>query len=335
MGKNIIITESQLKYLIGNNIKESKETLNEDKTIEAVQNALIAKGYDVGSKGADGVLGPDTRKAVAKYQKDNGIKQTGFPGRITKGKLGITGTSQTNQTNQTNQTDKTNQTTSQKSTGDTLLSPSISNVFKNQFSLGKLKTTDSTYVCKAGQNSCGQFVNDFSDKLDFVGDAWLAHDLDGVGKRVWSVYSKINPIFIKVMTDIFNSITNAGGWKKNGPMSDAIKILNNNFSRNQPSASTLKVDDVVGIYYPPSSHHEEAFYEAGKNYFVKDKSGKFIPGNTLSKDHKAFGMNTHVGIVGAIKDNVPLIFHNIDGTVYSDPYNKLYRGGKLVWVKRK
>ena len=151
MGKNIIITESQLKYLIGNNIKENKETLNEDKTIEAVQKALISKGYDVGPKGADGVLGPNTRKAVAKYQKDNGISQTGFPGRITRGKLGITGEVKSNQT--------VNQTTSQKSTGDTILSPSISSDFKNQFSIGKLKSTDSTYVCKAGQNSCGQFVN--------------------------------------------------------------------------------------------------------------------------------------------------------------------------------
>ena len=46
-------------------------------------------------------------------------------------------------------------------------------------------------------------------------------------------------------------------------------------------------------------------------------------------------MNTHVGIVGAIKNGVPLIFHNIGGDVYSDPYNKLRGGGKIVWVKRK
>lgn len=322
MGKNIIITESQLKYLIGNNIKENKETLNEDESIKAIQNALIAKGYDVGPKGADGVLGPDTRKAVAKYQKDNGIKQTGFPGRITKGKLGITTSPQSSQSN------------SQKSTGDTLLSPSISNDFKNQFSLGKLKTTDSTYVCKAGQDSCGQFVNDFSEKLDFVGDAWLAHDLDGVGKRVWSVYTNLKPGHIDAITKTYNVIHKAGGWKDSGPMSETIKTINKGLTINQPSASTLKVDDVVGIYYPPSSHHEEAFYEAGKNYFIKDKSGKFVAGKTLSGG-KGFGMNTHVGIVGAIKDGVPLIFHNINGTVFSDPYNKLYRDGKIAWVKRK
>ncbi len=333
MGKNIIITESQLKYLINNNLNENKEILNEDETIRKVQELLKQKGYGAllgktgpNKDGVDGVLGPSTRAAVREYQKDNGINPTGFPGRITKGKLGITGTNQTNQS--------ASQTTNQKTVGDSTISKNISGDFKSLFSLDKLKATDSMYVCKAGQTSCGQFVNDFSEKLDFVGDAWLAHDLDGVGKRVWSVYTNLNPKFIDAITKTYIAIHKAGGWEDNGPMSEAIKTINKGLSINQPSASTLKVDDIVGIFYPPSSHHEEAFYEAGKNYFIKDKNGNITKGKTLSGG-KGFGMNTHVGIVGAIKDGVPLIFHNITGSVFSDPYNKLKGGGKIVWVKRK
>ena len=71
-----------------------------------------------------------------------------------------------------------------------------------------------------------------------------------------------------------------------------------------------------------------------KNYFIKDASGKLVKGKTLTNG-KGFGMNTHVGIVGAIKDGVPLVFHNITGSVFSDPYNKLKNGGKIVWIKRK
>ena len=302
MQKNIVITETQFKQLIGKYIKENKETLNEDKTIEAIQNALISNGYDVGPKGPDGVLGPDTRKAVVKYQKANGIKPTGFPGRITRGKLGITASSTTSSSS-TKSTPKP----AQKPASDSALSSNISGGFKSIFTLDKLKIDDSTYVCKAGQTSCGQFVNDFSEKLDFVGDAWLAHDLDGAGKRV---------------------------WKDSGPMSENIKKLNGALTKKQPSASDLKVEDIVGIYYPPSSHHEEAFYEAGKNYFIKDASGKLVKGKTLTNG-KGFGMNTHVGIVGAIKIGVPLVFHNITGSVFSDPYNKLKDGGKIVWIKRK
>lgn len=325
MQKNIIITESQFKQLIGKYIKENKEILNEDDTIKAIQNALIAKGYDVGPKGADGILGPNTRKAVTKYQNDNNIKPTGFPGRITRGKLGITASSPT-----TNTSSKP----TQKPATDSTLSSNISGGFKGIFTLDKLKIDDSTYVCKAGQTSCGQFVNDFSEKLDFVGDAWLAHDLDGVGKRVWSVYTNLTPLFIDAITKTFIAIDKAGGWKDSGPMSESIKKLNGALTKKQPSASDLKVDDIVGIYYPPSSHHEEAFYEAGKNYFIKDASGKLVKGKTLTSG-KGFGMNTHVGIVGAIKNGVPLVFHNITGSVFSDPYNKLKNGGKIVWIKRK
>ena len=329
MQKNIVITETQFKQLIGKYIKENKETLNEDKTIEAIQNALISNGYDVGPKGPDGVLGPDTRKAVVKYQKANGIKPTGFPGRITRGKLGITASSTTSSSS-TKSTPKP----AQKPASDSALSSNISGGFKSIFTLDKLKIDDSTYVCKAGQTSCGQFVNDFSEKLDFVGDAWLAHDLDGAGKRVWSVYTNLTPLFIDAITKTFIAIDKAGGWKDSGPMSENIKKLNGALTKKQPSASDLKVDDIVGIYYPPSSHHEEAFYEAGKNYFIKDASGKLVKGKTLTNG-KGFGMNTHVGIVGAIKNGVPLVFHNITGSVFSDPYNKLKDGGKIVWIKRK
>lgn len=329
MQKNIVITETQFKQLIGKYIKENKETLNEDDTIKAIQNALISKGYDVGPKGADGVLGPNTRKAVTKYQNDNNIKPTGFPGRITRGKLGITASSTTSSSS-TKSTPKP----AQKPASDSALSSNISGGFKSIFTLDKLKIDDSTYVCKAGQTSCGQFVNDFSEKLDFVGDAWLAHDLDGAGKRVWSVYTNLTPLFIDAITKTFIAIDKAGGWKDSGPMSENIKKLNGALTKKQPSASDLKVDDIVGIYYPPSSHHEEAFYEAGKNYFIKDASGKLVKGKTLTSG-KGFGMNTHVGIVGAIKNGVPLVFHNITGSVFSDPYNKLKDGGKIVWVKRK
>ena len=192
------------------------------------------------------------------------------------------------------------------------------------------------YVCSAGQENCGQFVNDFSKKIDFVGNAWLAHDLDGVGKRVWTVYQNLDPKTVDEIYKIFVDIDKAGGWKddKNGPITARIKALNEKLTKNQINPSILKVDDVVGIYYPPSSHHQQAFYEAGKPYFVKDEKGNITKGKTISSG-KGFGMNTHVGIVGAIKNGVPLIFHNIGGMVYSDPFNKLKGGGKIAWVKRK
>lgn len=41
--------------------------------VRDVQNALIARGYNVGTAGADNVMGSDTRNAIMKFQKDNGL----------------------------------------------------------------------------------------------------------------------------------------------------------------------------------------------------------------------------------------------------------------------
>ena len=38
--------------------------------------------------------------------------------------------------------------------------------------------------------------------------------------------------------------------------------------------------------------------------------------------------------VGAIKDGIPMIFHNISGVIHVDPYNKLVGGGKIMWIRR-
>ncbi len=41
--------------------------------VRQVQRALMSRGYDVGTAGADNVLGRDTKAALVKFQKDNGL----------------------------------------------------------------------------------------------------------------------------------------------------------------------------------------------------------------------------------------------------------------------
>jgi hypothetical protein len=98
--------------------------------------------------------------------------------------------------------------------------------------------------------------------------------------------------------------------------------------------------------------------QAGYKYFF-DKNGEKIkidgktfkpppgvlrtdikPGNYITNG-KGWGMNTHVGIVGDIQDNIPYIFHNIGiddvkniGIIYADPPNHLKGNGRIAWVKR-
>lgn len=324
MKKIIKLTEGDLKRIVSKVILEQSNREN----IIAIQKELIKRGYDVGATGADGIFGPRTKSAVIKFQKDNGIKQTGFVGNVTSKALGVNPLSQKGTT-------KKSQSTLQKGTPkDTVLSPNIDTGFMNKFNVTNLSDKDSTWICKAGQKECGQFVNDFSKKLSYVGNAWLAHDLDKVGQRVFSSYTSLTPNQVEKIFSIFKAIEKQGGPKerKSGGQVENIKALQQSLIKNIAPAN-LKIDDVVGIYYPESTHHEEAFHEAGKPYFISDGKGGWKKGNTISGG-KGFGMNTHVGIVGGMKNGVPLIFHNIGGDVYSDPYNKIRGGGKIVWIKR-
>jgi peptidoglycan hydrolase-like protein with peptidoglycan-binding domain len=90
----IKLTESDLEKIVKKVLKEDADALPEMENIplgkvEAVQQALVDAGYDIGPTGVDGKFGSNTRAAVIKYQKDNGIKQTGNVGPLTGGKLGV------------------------------------------------------------------------------------------------------------------------------------------------------------------------------------------------------------------------------------------------------
>lgn len=208
-------------------------------------------------------------------------------------------------------------------------------VFKN-INIAALDSTKSKEVCsKAGTTECGTYVNMLSDKIGNVGNAWLAHNNDTIGTRTKTAYWGLTPAQQDKIFNIFKAIEKQGGPvkpKKEGGITDEIKALQSQLVP-KISASDLKPGDIVGIYYPESGYHEAAFYEAGKPYFVKDSKGQWQKGTTIQKG-QGFGMNTHVGIVAFEKDGVPLVVHNIGGTVYSDPWDKLKGNGKIMWIRR-
>jgi peptidoglycan hydrolase-like protein with peptidoglycan-binding domain len=393
--------------------KKIVKTLNEDEValpgyegvslgkVEAVQQALEDAGYSVGPKGVDGKFGKDTRAAVIKYQKDNGITPAvGNVGPITAGKLGVqqltssvssSGSKQSStsaaspfksreegnnfrawandnypKTSAALKLDRVGPSNSQtiisawgKKIGDKTLgqlfqersnkqstqpqpkkdqlaiAPGLNpDVFKN-INIAALDSTKSTKVCsKAGTDECGTYVNLLSDKVDSVGNAWLAHNNDRIGSRTKTAYWGLTPAQQETIFNIFKAIEKQGGPQKrdSGGQVETIKALQQQLIK-PISASDLKPGDIVGIYYPPSGYHENAFHEAGKSYFVKDSKGQWQKGTTIKRG-EGFGMNTHVGIVAFQKDGVPLVVHNVGGTVYSDPYNALKGGGKIMWIRR-
>lgn len=57
--------------------------------VKIVQSQLQLLGYDIGKYGVDGIYGPDTMMAVAKFQKDEGLRSNGILTPETEERLAV------------------------------------------------------------------------------------------------------------------------------------------------------------------------------------------------------------------------------------------------------
>ena len=207
--------------------------------------------------------------------------------------------------------------------------PGINPKYSKQIDWKKLSTTDSTEkVCTSDTPECAQFLNNWDNRISSVGNAWIAYRNDSVmGPTVYSSFKGLNQSTVKEVISLWQQIHKKGGGVKNGPYTTQIYNIVDKLVPKAGQYSKLKPGDYVGLFYPESTHHEEAFYQGGEPWFVDGDPDK--PGKNIMSGN-GWGMNTHIGIVAAIKNGVPLIFHNIGGNVISDPVNKL----RIAWVKR-
>jgi len=220
-------------------------------------------------------------------------------------------------------------TSGEESNPNLVVSSDIADKFST-IDFNELSTKDSTHnVCVAGSENCAQFVNDLRDDLAYVGNAWNAYTNSRLGTTVYSAFKGLDDSTKKQVIDLWLKIHEKGGGKQNGPYKTQVKNIVNKLVPAEGKITDLQVNDTVGLFYPPSSHHEEAFYEGGERWFTEDSEGNKVPGNTINSGD-GWGMNTHIGTVAAIKDGVPLIFHNVTGDVISDPPSKL----RIAWIKR-
>lgn len=193
----------------------------------------------------------------------------------------------------------------------------IRNDYLDKFDpLKELNSLYSVPIFKADTDQCAQFVNNFSQAHGYVGDAWLAMCRPDLGSLVYSAFKNISSTNKKKMNDIWMNIKKKGGPSEKGPFTSEVKNLVSSLVPKTPSVKP-QVGDVVGIFWPDSGFHELALYRGKKNESLC-----------------GWSPNTHVGIVGAIKDGVPIVFHNVHGQVYADPYNNMVKNAKIAWIKR-
>jgi len=226
--------------------------------------------------------------------------------------------------------------------------------------LNKMPTFDPTKegkVYKCGLEGCAAYVRSTLDQ--YQGNAWHAHRMND--NLVYSTFKGNSASQKGAMEQLFTLINkNAGKLSSNkDSFDDAARKISKSLVPSQSKFTNLEIDDVVGLYYDPSSMHSTAFFEGMTGYddngkgtklgdgpFMVTQDGKEWNPNHLGKDvqFKAGktltagngpGLNTHLGFVGAKNDGKPIIFHNIHGQVWATPLDKLSKNGTaIVWAKR-
>jgi len=212
------------------------------------------------------------------------------------------------------------------------LSTNINPRYQNKIKTDKIDSSKKVngIIAKPGTDQCAQFVNNFSNQFDSTGSAWLAHEYDSkIGPTSYSAFKNLPKDKIDKIIELYQKIDKSGeGAKENGSFNNEVRDLVDSLVPAKGTVKNIDMDDVVGIFYYPSKHHQEAFFQAGDKWFTGTEGNK-QPGKTI-KSGTGWGMNTHLGIVGATKYGKPIVFHNIGGNVISEPADNL----RIAWTKK-
>lgn len=196
-------------------------------------------------------------------------------------------------------------------------------------SLNKISPTKRTDgVIEPGQIQCAKFVSDLTGV--FTSNAWSDYDY-GKGTKKWSVYDNISEETKNKIKTLLEKIGKQGGVKGDPQVGTTnnkeAREIALSIAKNSPN-SKPSLGDKVGLFNLGSGYHETALWDMAELEGLRD-------GNEIN-DFSASDIgpfNTHVGVVAAVKNGVPIIYHNVHGTVHMDPWNKIYKDNIIVWTK--
>ena len=269
--------------------------------IETLQKDLLNKGYDIGATGADGDYGAKTFAAHKSMIDDVNLA----PSAISKYYKNY------NPDNKEEVLKIQQDLVDKGFMSATLLNKegtSIDGKFGQQ-----TKEALQAYNTKKTEEDPNALVFDFiPSKLEdgrcaagmcsiLEGNNVMTESLGVKYKNAWDIFENMNDV--ENSKSVFNIYDDKAF--DNATSAEDIKRITKEVKRKkQTKASDYKTGDIVGLYWDGSSHHEETLN---------------------SKTH-----NTHTGFVSDVIDGVPIITHNVNGTVLQQPYDELVTG----WIRR-
>lgn len=326
-------------------------TIDQVENMKAIQRKLKELKYNLGTfgpnkDGVDGRYGNLTLQAIKDFQGKNGIKRTGWVGSVTAPLLGVEpmkGVSFVGKRKETGkpvpQKGKVDQTKVKtkpeiekpKSTGNCIA------ISKEE--CNKVSSTKETTISKGSETRCSAYMVKCLSQYDsdlFAGNAWDAfNNVKNGGSVKYNAYTdgSVNWPFIyselkknkigKSICSQYASKDHADEVIK-GPLP---KIVTNSIPPSSKiNINSLKLGDIVGLYHSGSHNKGMAFCQRAMKRNLDDN------GN-LDKD--PFTFNSHVGFVGAIKNGIPIIIHNVEGIHTATPATQMLSKNSrdmIVWV---
>ncbi len=261
----------------------------------ALQKELQQKGFNIGSSGADGIFGKNTKRALERQLDNESLDNSVVDKYYNKYK-----------------SDKSPETTEQviniqnKLVKEGFLKSSqvdgkFGPVTKSAFEKSKQSKEPSgmfftNIPTKLKEEQCAKGMCQILEQNDVLTEA-----LGVKYRNAWDI--KENMDRKKNSTEVYNIYDNPA-FKNVKSGKQLVNTTRSVKSKSSTTADMYKPGDIIGIFWPGSSHHGDVLN---------------------SKTH-----NTHVGFVSGIKDGVPQITHNVHGEVRTEPYSNLYTG----WIQR-
>lgn len=279
--------------------------------------------------GVDGIFGGRTEKAVKDFQTKNGLEPTGVVGEKTfpllfKGPREKTGY------------DILSRRTSEKK------NTKYDCIAISREECSKISKDRDVIIGSGSEKACARYMNRCLAEYDrdIAGNAWtVLTNLKnrGIGSEKYNAFKQMdwNKIWNEINTKVSSKVCECHKddhadkictQKVNSPIPSLV--VNSYPEKPNIEISDLKLGDIVGLYYSPSTNKGQAF--CSKLNF--DKNGKPID------TKKPFEFNSHVGFVVSIKDGIPIILHNIGneskGLHHATPATKLFNknGTMIAWV---
>jgi LysM repeat protein/peptidoglycan hydrolase-like protein with peptidoglycan-binding domain len=272
-----------------------------EKEIKDLQAVLLEKGYNIGKTGEDGVYGPKTYQAHEAMVDDLNLNPTAISRYHKKYSI---------------DTEKEVMGIQQKLVDEGYLSPTLTD--RNASSIdGKFgdqtkEALDAYNTANTQEDPQAQVFNFIPSKLDetrcaagmctiLEGNEVMTEALGVKYKDAWDIFENMDKS--ENSNTVFN-IYDDTAFQNVNSVADLKRVTKEVKKRKQTKASDYKIGDIVGLYWDGSSHHQETLN---------------------SKTH-----NTHSGFVSDVVDGIPIITHNVNGSVLQQPYNELVTG----WIKR-